>query len=535
MINGFKVITLCGSTRFKEEFFEAQKRLTLEGNVVITVGLFGHSGDDVVWTEGVKDMLDRQHLAKIDLADEIFVINVGGYIGDSTRREIAYAEFKGKSISYLEEYRKPSLYDNYAALSELHESGKLSENDWEKTERWFDEKRNAAIAEYNACQGPWPHQWKNIDAVVCGVLQQYGLFSVDYYDLKDLYNCYSVWEIRLSSQNQDSEQRICDIISTIQTKYGYILSNAQKLVVTLCHSPNVSSYNDELSMLQDILTNYVDETNIIWQTRNMGSAEDTIEVSLVIKHKYDDWVSRVCSFLLEVGPKLGEKGTHCASFQSKPILEKQPDVVFLGYNPHEEWGFFKEEVTKTRFYEGNPSFYKKEGNKNERNNWRVWRLSGFFNWAGYTKPVEDGNFIFFNAVYFGTNNIARFKRIKGSGEAIEKCLDFTEEVIQKVFKPKCIVCFSVEDCFLLLSNRFHFDNKTDIDTAIETDVSIIDFVKSKESGGWKEALSCTKPIFKASWNGIPIYGIPHPSSSISNNDLGAIALYLRSEMQKLGI
>jgi len=104
-----------------------------------------------------------------------------------------------------------------------------------------------------------------------------------------------------------------------------------------------------------------------------------------------------------------------------------------------------------------------------------------------------------------------------------------------VFKPKCIVCFSVEDCFLLLNNRFQFDNITDIDTSKETDVSIIDFVKSKKSGGWKETLSCTKPVLKASWNSIPIYGIPHPSSSISNNDLGAIALYLRSEMQKLGI
>lgn len=123
MINGFKVITLCGSTRFKKEFLEAQKRLTLEGNIVISVGLFGHSGDDVVWTEGVKDMLDRQHLAKIDLADEIFVINVGGYIGDSTRREIAYAEYKGKSISYLEECRKASISDNSIALLELHNSG----------------------------------------------------------------------------------------------------------------------------------------------------------------------------------------------------------------------------------------------------------------------------------------------------------------------------------------------------------------------------------------------------------------------------
>ena len=102
MINGFKVITLCGSTRFKEQFLEVQKRLTLEGNIVISVGLFGHSGDNEVWNEGTKVMLDRMHLAKIDLADEIFVINVGNYIGDSTRNEIAYAKSKGKSVNFLE-------------------------------------------------------------------------------------------------------------------------------------------------------------------------------------------------------------------------------------------------------------------------------------------------------------------------------------------------------------------------------------------------------------------------------------------------
>ena len=102
MINGFKVITLCGSTRFKEQFLEVQKRLTLEGNIVISVGLFGHSGDNEVWNEDTKAMLDRMHLAKIDLADEIFVINVDNYIGDSTRNEIAYAKSKGKSVNFLE-------------------------------------------------------------------------------------------------------------------------------------------------------------------------------------------------------------------------------------------------------------------------------------------------------------------------------------------------------------------------------------------------------------------------------------------------
>ncbi|OON85794.1 hypothetical protein BXO88_10945 [Oribacterium sp. C9] len=107
--SGYPVVTLCGSTRFKEQFIEVQKRLTLEGNIVISVGLFGHSGDDEVWDgmdEGAisktKEMLDDMHKRKIDLADSIFVINVGGYIGDSTRSEIEYAEAHGKEVKYLE-------------------------------------------------------------------------------------------------------------------------------------------------------------------------------------------------------------------------------------------------------------------------------------------------------------------------------------------------------------------------------------------------------------------------------------------------
>lgn len=102
MIGKYKVITLCGSTRFKEQFIEIQKQLTLEGNIVISVGLFGHSGDDEVWIEGTKQMLDDMHKRKIDMADEIFVINVNGYIGSSTKSEIEYALKTGKKVSYLE-------------------------------------------------------------------------------------------------------------------------------------------------------------------------------------------------------------------------------------------------------------------------------------------------------------------------------------------------------------------------------------------------------------------------------------------------
>jgi hypothetical protein len=101
MIGKYKIITLCGSTRFKDEFLSEQKRLTLEGNIVISVGLFGHSGDSEVWSDTTKEMLDDMHKRKIDLADEIFVINVGGYIGSSTRSEIDYAIKTWKAVKYM--------------------------------------------------------------------------------------------------------------------------------------------------------------------------------------------------------------------------------------------------------------------------------------------------------------------------------------------------------------------------------------------------------------------------------------------------
>lgn len=134
MTGNYKVITLCGSTRFKDDFLRVQKELTLEGNIVIPVGLFGHSGDDEVWTEGTKRMLDDMHLAKIDMADEIFVVNPNGYVGDSTSCEIAYAIKKGKAIRSLvpihldrfkgEEGFSPNL------LAPTSEAGKLAKAQW---------------------------------------------------------------------------------------------------------------------------------------------------------------------------------------------------------------------------------------------------------------------------------------------------------------------------------------------------------------------------------------------------------------------
>ncbi|WP_419887209.1 DUF4406 domain-containing protein [Neobacillus niacini] len=97
-----KVITLCGSTKFKEQFEAANAYLTLQGNVVISVGFFEQS-EGISITKEHEALFEIIHLQKIDMADEIFVIDVDGYIGSSTRKEIEYANNCGKKVSYFSE------------------------------------------------------------------------------------------------------------------------------------------------------------------------------------------------------------------------------------------------------------------------------------------------------------------------------------------------------------------------------------------------------------------------------------------------
>lgn len=102
------VVCLCGSTRFSADFREANLRETLDGKIVLSIGcdtrsdqdLFGHLPADEL--ERIKARLDELHLRKIDLADEVLILNVGGYIGQSTGRELAYAEAHDKRVRFLE-------------------------------------------------------------------------------------------------------------------------------------------------------------------------------------------------------------------------------------------------------------------------------------------------------------------------------------------------------------------------------------------------------------------------------------------------
>ena len=97
----YKIITLCGSIKFKDEFMKVQEKLTLDGNIVLTPNFFNNIKKENI-DEKTKKMLDEMHKQKIGMSDEIFIINVGGYIGESTKKEIEYAKSRGKRISYLE-------------------------------------------------------------------------------------------------------------------------------------------------------------------------------------------------------------------------------------------------------------------------------------------------------------------------------------------------------------------------------------------------------------------------------------------------
>lgn len=105
----FKVITLCGSTRFKDDFIKTQEKLALEGNIVLSVDIFSKA-DGISISDNDISTLDEMHNDKINMSDAIFVINKNGYIGKSTESEIEYAKSLGKEIMYLENPNEQNDY-----------------------------------------------------------------------------------------------------------------------------------------------------------------------------------------------------------------------------------------------------------------------------------------------------------------------------------------------------------------------------------------------------------------------------------------
>jgi hypothetical protein len=103
------IVCLCGSTRFWREFQAAGLRETMAGRIVLSIGAASGTDDEHFGNlpraeyDAIKTMLDELHMRKIDLADEVLILNLDGYIGESTARELAYAQSLGKRVRYLEE------------------------------------------------------------------------------------------------------------------------------------------------------------------------------------------------------------------------------------------------------------------------------------------------------------------------------------------------------------------------------------------------------------------------------------------------
>lgn len=114
------IVCLCGSTKFKDEFEAMTARETLLGKIVLTVGFFHHK-QMVPITADQKVELDKLHLKKIDLADEVLIINPNGYIGESTQSELAYAIATGKELCWLDKQAGEEYMESHT-----HELGKLA-------------------------------------------------------------------------------------------------------------------------------------------------------------------------------------------------------------------------------------------------------------------------------------------------------------------------------------------------------------------------------------------------------------------------
>lgn len=113
-----KIVTLCGSARFREEFAKAYFEETIKGKIVLSIA--PRQGRDL--TEDEKSLVDSVYMTKIEMSDEIFCVNVGGYVGESTRRELWYAAWLGKLIRYLEPEKATDVSKFFASWTEWEEA-----------------------------------------------------------------------------------------------------------------------------------------------------------------------------------------------------------------------------------------------------------------------------------------------------------------------------------------------------------------------------------------------------------------------------
>lgn len=216
---------------------------------------------------------------------------------------------------------------------------------------------------------------------------------------------------------------------------------------------------------------------------------------MTTKEKYEAWVDRVCTWMEEVGPKVNGPSS---AIQSPPALDGHCKVLFLGHDAHEPYPF--NGADRDRFFAGNSTF------KDAHRKWTIWnRPSNSLRRIGHAEIIEPENFMLMNLFYFGADNIDESAE-KMRENVMEKCIDFTEELVSDIIKPQAIVCFSEWSIFTHLRPRL---------TSIEK-IQLADDIK----------------VSYGEWCDIPVIGMRHPSGrGITNKYLDTVFEYVVKQIK----
>jgi hypothetical protein len=197
--------------------------------------------------------------------------------------------------------------------------------------------------------------------------------------------------------------------------------------------------------------------------------------------EFDKWADKACRFCYDKAIS-NEINLNFYAFQSEPLIDKQPELLILGLNPHGSDDYWNGkfippyEEAIACFSKGNPWF-------KEKDQWKLWQgLKRVFQKGNIEHMLQDDySYLYMNVLYFNTNKIADFNKFDKQGNVFRESVNLTAEFIQ-LLKPKRILCLSIEQCFNRLKNNF-------------TDCQIL------------------TPSFleTGQWGNIPVYGIRHTS------------------------
>jgi hypothetical protein len=204
--------------------------------------------------------------------------------------------------------------------------------------------------------------------------------------------------------------------------------------------------------------------------------------------EFDKWADKACRFCYDKAIS-NEINLNFYAFQSEPLIDKQPELLILGLNPHGSGGYWNGQFIPP-YEEAIASFSKGNPHVNEKDRWKLWQgLKRVFQKGNIEYMLQDDYpYMCMNILYFNTNEIADFNKFDKQGNVFRESVNLTAEFIQ-LLNPKRILCLSIDQCFDRLKNNF-----TDCQTLT--------------------------PFFleTGQWENIPVYGIRHPSRTNKNNN-----------------